>query len=156
MAANADPPEQGELHPCTDRQSAGESCGHSTTDAGATGGPDGGVAGRAGLTVDHTAETLYLTKIALLEARVSTLERRLESSEADRQHVVDRYERVLQGRDACRDEPLVTDEFDIEASGPADADRTAGDDRTTGDDRTAERDGDRSTGPLDRLRGLLG
>ncbi|QLH76434.1 hypothetical protein HZS55_03565 [Halosimplex rubrum] len=150
MAANADPPEQGELYPCTDRQSAGESCGHSTSDAGATGGTDAGAAGRTDLTVDHTAETLYLAKIALLEARVATLERRLESSEADLQHVVDRYERVLQGRDACRDEPLVTDEFDIEAGRSADADRTAG------ADRTAERDGERSTGPLGRLRELLG
>jgi len=105
---------------------------------------------RTDLTVDHTAESLYLAKIALLEARVATLESRLESSEADRQHVVDRYERVLQGRDACRAEPLVADEFDSEASGPADTDRTAG------DDRAAERERERSTGPLDRLRGLLG
>jgi len=145
MAANADPPEQGELHPCTDRQSAGESCGHSTSDAGATGRTDAGTAGRPDLSVDHTAETLYLTQIALLEARVATLQRRLESSEADLQHVVDRYERVLRGRDACRDEPLVADEFDLPA------DRAA----TSGSEPAAERDGDRSTGALDRLRGLL-
>lgn len=155
MAANADPPEQGELHPCTDRQSAGEPCGHSTTDAGGSDAIDIGATDRAAHTVDNTAETLYLAKIALLEARVATLERRLESSEADRQHVVDRYERVLRGRDACRDEPLVADEFDVDTSRSAGTDRTAGDDRATGDDRTADRDGDRSTGALDRLRGLL-
>ncbi|WP_436932516.1 hypothetical protein [Halosimplex halobium] len=137
MAANADPPEQGELYPCTDRQSAGESCGHSTTDAGPTGRADAGAADRTALTVDERPETFYLAKIALLEARVATLERRLESKEADLQHVVDRYERVLRGRDACRDEPLVADEFDLEAGDTADDER------------------DRPTGALDRLRGLL-
>ncbi|WP_436908263.1 hypothetical protein [Halosimplex marinum] len=157
MAANADPPEQGELHPCTDRQSAGESCGHSTTDAGAvdpahtgpTGRTDDGSTGRTALTVDHTAETFYLAKIALLEARVTTLERRLESKEADLQHIVDRYERVLQGRDARRDEPLVADEFDVAAD--REPDRTERE-RTGGNDRTER---DRSTGALARLRSLL-
>lgn len=148
MAANADPPEQGELHPCIDRQSAGESCGHSTTDAGATAPTDAGPTDGTALRIDHRPETRHLTRIALLEARVATLERRLESSEADLQHVVDRYERVLQGRDACRDEPLVADEFDL----PADcgADRESEPDADPG--RTG---GDRSAGPLARLRGLL-
>jgi len=110
---------------------------------------DTGPTGFDALRSDHRPETFYLTKIALLEARVATLEAELESCDADLRHVVDRYERVLQGRDACRDEPLVADEFDIEPSDPADADRTAGDGPSAG------RDGERSPGPLDRLRGLL-
>mgnify|MGYP006993518421 CR=1 FL=1 len=131
MAANADPPEQGDI-PCTDRQSAGESCGAQA--------PNATNAGTAGDTVDHTPETLYLVRIAMLEARVAALERSLESKERDLQHVVDRYEHVLQERDACRDEPLVSDEST--ALGPS-TDRADRSEPATG------------TGALDRLRGLL-
>ncbi|WP_459193523.1 hypothetical protein [Halosimplex sp. J119] len=124
MAANADEPNQGELSPCTDRQPAGESCGAAI--------PERETAGRPLL----TPQTLYLIRIAMLEARVATLEARLESRERDLQHVVDRYERVLQGRDACRDEPLVSDEFDVTAPTP-------------------DEGADSPTGALGRLRGLL-
>ncbi|WP_123535319.1 hypothetical protein [Halosimplex salinum] len=134
MAANADPPEQGDI-PCTDRLSAGESCGAPAPNATDVGTTDD--------TVDHTPETLYLVRIATLEARVAALERSLESKERDLQHVVDRYEHVLQERDACRDEPLVTDESIPEPTtdhrGPT-ADRA---------DRTAD------PGALGRLRELF-
>ena len=129
MAANADPSKQGDIDPCTDRQSAGESCVGSTPESE---GVD--------TTVDHTPETLYLVRIAILETRVARLEARLESKERDLQHVVDRYEHVLQGRDACRDEPLVSDEFE---TGDPDTDRT---DRS---DRPSE------SGAVGRLRRLL-
>jgi hypothetical protein len=129
MAANADPSKQGDIDPCTDRQSAGESCVGSTPESE---GVD--------TTVDHTPETLYLVRIAILETRVARLEARLESKERDLQHVVDRYEHVLQGRDACRDELLVSDEFDTVEP---ESDRTDRSDRGSG------------TGALDRLRRLL-
>jgi len=128
MAANADPPDQGDIDLCTDRQSAGESCVAAPE-------PEG-----VDITVDHTPETLYLVRIAILEARVARLEARLESKERDLQHVVDRYEHVLQGRDACRDEPLVSDEFDTVEP---ESDRTDRSDRGSG------------TGAVDRLRRLL-
>ena len=128
MAANADPPDQGDIDLCTDRQSAGESCVAAPE-------PEG-----VDITIDHTPETLYLVQIAMLETRVARLEARLESKERDLQHVVDRYEHVLQGRDACRDEPLVSDEFE---TGDPDTDRT---DRS---DRPSE------SGAVGRLRRLL-
>ncbi|WP_436925369.1 hypothetical protein [Halosimplex amylolyticum] len=141
MAANADAPNQGEV-PCTDRQSAGESC---VAPAPAIEATDSAV--------DHTPETLYLVRIAMLEARVETLEADLESKERDLQHVVDRYEHVLQERDACRDEPLVSDEFDTVHP---DADEAAHrSERVDREPTERDRPSDRSTGPLDRLRALL-
>lgn len=151
MAANADPPDRGNTNPpdrgdpdpCTDRLSAGESCGATATAAGPTDRPDrtsGPTDDRHGL----APATLYQVRIAVLEARVESLESELEARESDLQHVVDRYERVLQERDACRDEPLVASEFD----------RT----ELAGGESTRERDRNRragTTGALDRLRGLL-
>ncbi|MFC7140849.1 hypothetical protein ACFQMA_13580 [Halosimplex aquaticum] len=139
MAANADEPNQGDV-PCTDRQSAGESCVAPAPEIEA-----------ADSAVDHTPETLYLVRIAMLEARVATLEADLESKERDLQHVVDRYEHVLQERDACRDEPLVSDEF---ASIEIESDATETTDRRDRADRDST-DGERSAGPVDRLRELL-
>jgi len=53
------------------------------------------------------AELLYLTEIAVLRMRIAALEATVAEKERDLQHVVDRYEHVLEGRGARRDEPLV-------------------------------------------------
>ncbi|MFB6087073.1 MAG: hypothetical protein ABEJ85_01015 [Haloarculaceae archaeon] len=49
--------------------------------------------------VDPTPETLYLTRILVLEARLAERERALAEREHDLQHVIDRYETVLAARD---------------------------------------------------------
>ena len=145
MAATADPPHRGDAtNPCSDRQSAGESCGAPAPRADAVDVTEH--------TSGHRAERLYLVQIAMLEAKVEALESRLEAKETDLQHVVDRYERVLQERDACRDRTLASREFErVELD---DGDTTAADatrERTT--DRATL--ADRSSGALDRLRALL-
>lgn len=73
MAANATDRSRSPPHARIDRQSAGES-------------------------LDCTPTLLYLTRIAVLEARVTGLEATVERKERERQHVVDRYERLLQRR----------------------------------------------------------
>jgi hypothetical protein len=62
----------------------------------------------AGRSVETTPESLYLWRIAVLEARVETLRNHVEHKEQDLQHVIDHYEGVLQERHA-RDGELLTD-----------------------------------------------
>jgi len=74
MARDADSPgRESTSHARTDRQSAGGS-------------------------VDVTPETLYLTKIAVQQARIDALETAVERQERDLQQVIDRYERLLTAR----------------------------------------------------------
>jgi len=97
MAANAGAPDRGERSPCIDRQRAGD--------------PSGALRAEAPLGRDRTPdiapETLYLTRIAMLEARVATLEATVEEKERELQRVVDRYEHLL---DARRGEVTDTEE----------------------------------------------
>ena len=105
---------------------------------------------RAGKSVDCTAEMLYLTRIVALEARVQSLEGTVAQQERDLRTVVDRYERVLQGRDTYRGEPLV--DPDALASDP-DRRRLPDEDADSSDRRGAEPD---PTSDPDRPSGLLG
>jgi hypothetical protein len=86
--------------------------------------------------VETTPESLYLWRIAVLEARVDTLEERVDHKEQDLQHVIDRYETVLDGRHA-RDGELCTD------GGPS----------VNTDPETSDRSHVRAV--LDRVRSLL-
>ena len=146
MAANADPPERGDAtNPCSDRQSAGESC--------VAPAPRADPIDVSERTSGQRTERLYLVQIAMLEARVETLESRLDAKETDLQHVVDRYERVLQERDACRDRSLASREFERIELDEGDTERAEESDRDSRTERATL--ADRSTGALDRLRTLL-
>lgn len=61
-----------------------------------------------GRSVETTPESLYLWRIAVLEQRAETLQAHVDLREQELQHVIDRYERVLEER-ATRDGELRTD-----------------------------------------------
>jgi hypothetical protein len=63
----------------------------------------------AGRSVETTPESLYLSRIAHLEARVETLQRDVELREQNLQHVIDHYEHVLDERAGTPDGELLTD-----------------------------------------------
>lgn len=75
-------------------------------DGHAPGGPpESGPAGHARTdrrprSVETTPEALYLWQIAVLEARLDIEAARAERAERDRQHVIDRYEALLDDRPA--------------------------------------------------------
>ena len=103
--------------------------------------------------VETRPESLYLWQIALLRARVDTLERRVDTKEQDLQHVIDQYEGVLQERPGARDGELLTDGGD--STVPDTRVRTAGRaPRTDSTGATGDRTG-LAGRLLDRLRSLL-
>ncbi|PSP78643.1 hypothetical protein BRC70_00440 [Halobacteriales archaeon QH_6_68_27] len=75
-------------------------------DGHAPGGPpEGGPTGdartdRRPRSVETTPQALYLWQIAVLEARLDIEAARAERAERDRQHVIDRYEALLDDRPA--------------------------------------------------------
>lgn len=111
------------------------------------------------------ARALYLVRIAVLEARVAELEAAVASKERDLQHVVDRYEHVLDGRGVRREAPLVDAAGDgdrpaVDAGDSGSRESGDADDGAAGPDRGSsdagrESDGAADTGPLDRVRALL-
>jgi len=62
----------------------------------------------AGRSVETSPESLYLWQIAVLQTRVDDLERAVDRREQDLQHVIDRYEHVLDER-TVHDGELRTD-----------------------------------------------
>jgi hypothetical protein len=107
----------------------------------------------AGRSVETRPESLYLWQIAVLRARVDTLERRVDTKEQDLQHVIDQYEGVLQERPGARDGELLTDGGD--STVPDTRARTAGRaPRTDSTGATGDRTG-LAGRLLDRLRSLL-
>lgn len=94
MATNADGLQRSPPHARTNRESAGERLVSDDPLVNyRSRSPTRGVA----------PATLYAMRIAVLEAYVATLEARVEQKERQRQHVVDRYEHLLQS--ARPDEP---------------------------------------------------
>ena len=128
----------------------------SGAETGGTGADRPRIDRRVGESVDCTPEALYLTRIALLEARVEVLEGTVAQRERDLQTVVDRYERVLRGRDTYRGEPLVDRCAPARHQGPGrvDAhDERGRDDPDTPDDPD---DPDGNASEPDRWSGVVG
>jgi hypothetical protein len=85
--------------------------------------------------VETTPKALYRWQIALLRARLDAERSRAECAERDRQHVIDRYERLLDDRPS--------DELYTDGGRPATPDDDQSSDSSTGE------------GALDRVRSLF-
>jgi hypothetical protein len=84
----------------------------------------------AGRSVETTPRTLYRWQIALLQARLDAQQSRAERVERDRQHVIDRYEHLL-------DRQPPTDELYTDGGRPATP--TDGSDESSTAERALER-----------------
>ena len=80
--------------------------------------------------VETTPKALYRWQIALLRARLDAEQSRAERAERDRQHVIDRYEGLLEDRPP-------SDELDTEGGRPATSDDDQSDATAVG--RTLDR-----------------
>jgi hypothetical protein len=98
------------------------------------------------------AELLYLTEIAVLRRRVAALEATVAEKEHDLQHVIDRYEHVLDGRGARRDDPLV--DLARESTDRESTDRESTDREST-DRESTDRERSLDERLADRLRALV-
>jgi hypothetical protein len=93
--------------------------------------------GTAARSVETTPRALYRWQIALLRARLDAQQSRAERAERDRQHVIDRYERLLDHR-------APTDELYTDGGRPA----TPSDDEQSSDSTAVE-------ATLERVRSLF-